>query len=59
MTKEEKKERRQVRHEIQAKAFRFARRRIGLWATVPQLRDAAKILASRYIAQEANAGSSK
>jgi hypothetical protein len=50
MTKEEKKERRQARHELQKRAFAFSRRRIGLWQTPRQLRVAARTLTDRYIA---------
>lgn len=51
---QEKKERRQVKHEVWKRARRHAVRRYGLYATLAQLKAGAKILTDRYISQQVN-----
>ena len=48
MTAQEKRERRQARHELQSQFRTLATRRTGLFATNRQLSAGARILADRY-----------
>jgi hypothetical protein len=54
MTKEEKKDRRDAKHEVQAALKRLVVRRMGLFSTGPQIRAAIKVLSDRYYAEQVN-----
>jgi hypothetical protein len=58
-TKEEKRERRQARHELQAVLKRLVLRHIGLFSTGPQIRQATKVLTDRYYAEQINPTAAK
>jgi len=47
MTKEQKKAKRALRHEVYAQAKRLAVTRMGLYSTGPQLRQAARTITER------------
>lgn len=50
MTKEEKKDRRRARHELQQRFRRDGMRKMGLYSTTPQIKAGIRILVDRYIA---------
>ena len=50
MTADEKRERRQARHELAKELKRVAIRRLGLYSTEPQIRAGVKTLLDAYIA---------
>jgi hypothetical protein len=54
MTAQDKKDRRQARHEIQAQLKRPVTRRLGLYSTGGQMRSAVKVLTDRYIREVLN-----
>jgi hypothetical protein len=51
MTKEEKKDRRQARHEVQAALKQIVLKKMGLYSTGPQIRQALKESTDRYYAE--------
>jgi hypothetical protein len=52
VTPEEKRERRQVKHQLQSEFRRIVNRRIGLYLTLKQVKAGSKILAERYLKEE-------
>lgn len=52
MTKEEKKDRRRARHELQKRFRREGMRKMGLYSTAPQIKAGIRVLVDRFIAGE-------
>jgi len=50
MTPEEKRERRQLSHDLQRAAGKKLNRRIGLWQTPAQIKAGARVMRDRIIA---------
>jgi hypothetical protein len=49
MTKEEKKDRRKARHQVEGKFKRVVRRRLGFYSTAPQIASGLKVFIDGYM----------